>query len=327
MDKGYSRILAVLLAAAVTGCSGSAIPPVTPPTSSSSGEDVGVMHPSKYIYVADRSRERLLVYPAFVQDPKPIRILGFKQGIVEIGGVTTDEFGNVYVANGLGLDVLEFNSGATMLVQKYTQALNHPVTVAVDHKKLYVADQDDHYPYGVNSSIVEYPKGKTKPNYIVLDPDVISHPIHAIAMDSRGTVWASTSQSGDIWPPPAGGCSQPPVDTVYNFVLPTLIMYVALTQNTQVSGLAIDRGVIYASDYCSKLDKYTYFAWHNLPPVPDSEDTPMYLTTSSDHLVVIPFAGSHAGVNGFVRVVSESTGVTYTIKAGLRGPIGAAAGP
>lgn len=313
---------ALVLLAACGGVAASPLPALAPVAGSQRLGDVAPK--SKYVYVADRTRERLLVYPAYQNDPAPIRTLGAAQGIVEIGGVAVDEQGHVFVANGSGADVLEFTSGAAQLVRKYTHSLSHPVNVAVaKNGTVDVVDQDDHYPYGVNSSIVEFRKETNRVETIVLDPNPNLYPLHGVAVDPRGKVWSSPSQTGDLWPPPSSDCSMPAQNQVYDFVFPTLIIQITLTKNTQVWGMAIDRGVIYAADYCGSVQKYAYDGWKSLGAVAHSGHKPFYVTASRDHLILIPCAGS--GEEGYVTVTSDAG--YATIRRGLRGPIGAAAGP
>lgn len=316
---------AATAAVLLTACGGGmAAVPAVAPFAAFKPPVAGAVPKSKYIYVADRTRERLLVYPAYQNDPAPIRTLGAPQGIVEIGGVAVDDSGHVFVANGSGGDVLEFSSGATAFVRKYTRDLSHPVNVAVARNgTVDIVDQDDHYPYGVNSSIVEFRKETGRIRTIVLDPNPDLYPLHGVAVDPRGNVWSSPSQTGDLWPPPSSDCSLPPQNQVYDFVFPTLIVQVTLSKNTQVWGLAMDRGIIYAADYCGSVQKYAYDGWKYLGAVAHSGHKPFYVTASRDHMILIPCAGS--GKDGYVNVTSDAG--YATIRRGLRGPIGAAAGP
>lgn len=280
---------------------------------------------SRYVYVADRTREKLLVYPAYRDDAKPIRILGAAQGIVELEGIAVDRLGNLYVANGAGGNVLEFSSGGTSLVRKYRQGLAHPVNVTVDDKgTLYVVNDNDLYSSGATSAIVEFSNGRAAPSRLLLDPDPRRYPLHGVAIDSHGAVWVSVSQSADNWPLPGANCGSPAANEVYDYIFPTLIVIVPLSENTQVWGVTIDHGTIYASDYCRAVQTYAYHGWEYLGAVPDSGDQPVYQTMSADHLLVIPCAGVNE--NGYVAVIAPS-GAWYKIRRGLRGPIGAAAGP
>lgn len=316
---------ASLLLTAICGCGGSLTTLPAVPGEAGSEAAILAAHQSKYIYVADRTREKLIVYPAFVASPKPIRELGSADGIVEIGGVATDRDGNVYVANGEGANVLEFSSGAKSLLKKYTRALNHPVNVALDRiGNLFVADQDDHYPYGVTSSIVEYYKGSTRVKFVTLDPSQTNEPFHGVAIDSSGHPWASVSQSGDVWPPPIANCAVAPDHAIFEFISPTLIRLFPLRNNVQVWGVAIRGSVLYGADICSSVQTYDILYGNHLGPVPYSHDVPMYVTVSDDHLIAVPCAGS--GKNGYVYVQPD-LGASVTIRSGLRGPIGAAAGP
>jgi len=281
---------------------------------------------SRYIYVADRSRKKLLVYPAYEPNPQPIRVVGKADGIVQPGGVAVDPSGNVYVANGDGDDVLEFTSGAAAFVKKFTVQLSHPVNVTVDDGgTVYVVDQNDHYPGGANSAVVEYPKGSTQPNMVLLDPSPALHPLRGVAVDEHGHVWASTSESTDIWPPPKGDCQAPPDNEVYEFIFPTLMIIAKLRANTQVWGLALAHERLYASDFCSgSVQKYRTSTQRHTGAVRSSFAEPIYQTISRDHLLVVPCAGGRS--NGYVAVIARSAAIV-TITGGLVKPIGAAAGP
>ncbi|MGA8535256.1 MAG: hypothetical protein WB615_14200 [Candidatus Tumulicola sp.] len=340
MKSNYWPRAVALSTALAAGCSSGASPlPFAPAAPGQAGSNqpasAAAAHASSdrkhapvatnYIYVSDRERNELLVYSAHGSNPRPVRAIGATQGIVQIGGVAVDRSGDVYVANGSGGDVLEFDSGAQSLVKKYSKGLNHPVNLAVDAQDmLYVVDQDAHYASGATSAIVEYPSGADSPATIIYDPS--SDPLRAIAVDSRGSVLASTSAGGDVWPPPVADCSLPPNNTVYDFIFPTLIMPMTLKNNTQIWGLAVDsHDALYASDFCRQtVQKYARSGGKYLGNAAYSCPTPGYQTVSWDHMSIVPCAG--AGTNGSVAIV-DGLRIEATITNGLRSPIGAAAGP
>lgn len=318
----YRQSFALLFLAAAAGCGGAALAPsaVLPPALQ---PDSNVAQRSKYIYVADRTREKLLVYPAYVADPKPIRTLGAAQGIVDIGGIAVDNAGNLYVANGAGADVLEFAPGATSLVKKYTEGLSHPINVTFSKGTLYVVNTRGFYQYGITSAIVEFPDDRTKAKNFILDPNPFFEPFRGVAVDSAGGVWTSTSREGDVWPPPDGDCAVALRAVILDFIFPTLIRIVSLSHNVEARGLAIDDNKLLASDLCGSAQRYQIPEGRYRGSVDGTRNNPMYGTISADHLVVVPCAGR--GKNGYVYVASDSA--TITIRKGLNGPIGAAAGP
>jgi hypothetical protein len=314
----------------LAGCSGGVLPaalPLTLDASQPAAGAHGAVRTSKYVYVADRTREELLVYPAHEASPRPIRRLGASQGIVEVGGVATDAAGDVYLANGDGGNVLEFAPGATSRVREYRRLLSHPVNVAVDAKgTLYVVDQDDDYSTGATSSVVEFPKDVTVPSTLLLDPSMSYFPMRGIAVDGSGSVFVSTTPAQDVWPPKLSSCTLPATDQIYDYILPTLIMPITLADNAQAWGLAFDGNILYASDICGgAVQMYDKGTWVRVAPMPYHFDEPVYQTVSADHLLTIPCAGK--GKHGYVAVVNLLNGEHTTITAGLRGPIGAAAGP
>lgn len=327
LDRSMNVRLFLLATALLTGCSSAVLPSAPPsPTIVQSAEFPRVAT-SKYIYVADRTLNELLVYSARKAKPQPIRTLGARDGIVEVGGVAVDSAGNVYVANGSGADVLEFTRGAKSLVRKYRRLLSHPVNVTVGPNGwLYVVDQQDRYSTGATSSVVEYPPDKTVPYQLLLDPSVSYFPLRGIAVDKNGSVLVSASPGTDRWPLPLNSCALPSESQIFDFILPTLIIPVTLSNNTQAWGLTFTDGVLYAADVCSdNVEIYDRGTWVRIGPLPFSFDRPVYQTLSADRLLAIPCAGTSK--NGYVAVVDLQTGKESTVTAGLRGPIGAAAGP
>ena len=317
-------LIAGLGASILTGCaSQQSFVPTAP-----GGSQAPAAKRSKFIYVADRAKQELLVYPAHQSNPKPIRILGAAQGIVNVGGVATDRSGNVYIANGSGGNVLEFSVGGISFLKAYTGQLNHPVNVAVDDGgTVYVVNQDARYPGGATSAIVEFPHGKTYPGAIINDPTNTQRPLRGIAVTDDGQVFVSTSQGQDVWPPPKSSCYQPPDNVIYDFIFPTLVRPITLVANTQVWGLAMDsNGDLYASDYCNgSLQVYAGSAWDHAGTVPYKYDVPIYQTISRDHLIIVPCGGGRNP--GYVAVRDPATGKQDEIWSGLVSPIGAAAGP
>ena len=317
-------LIAALSTVAMTACSGNATLPAVPLAASELARNGVYGAPrSKYIYVADRTREKLLVYPAYVADPKPIRTLGRADGVVEIGGIAVDDSGNLYVANGAGADVLEFSSGAKSFVKKYTDGLNHPVNLTFAKQTLYVVNEEGHYPYGISSAVVEFPNDGKKARTLILDPSETFDPFHGVAVDDGGGVWTTTSRSHDVWPPPVGDCTTSLYNTALDFISSTLILIVPLKRNLQAWGLAIDGDTLAASDLCGSVQRYRIPAGRHRSSVAGTDEIPMYATISADHLVVVPCAGRET--HGYVYVAGDSNAIT--IRNGLRGPIGAAAGP
>jgi hypothetical protein len=316
----------VAIAALLTGCSAGSALPARPSFARPASLGLAAAR-SKYIYVTDRRRNELIVYPAHQAHPRPIRALGARQGLVEVGGVAVDSAGNVYVANGSAANVLEFTSGGVSLVRTYREMLKHPVNVAVGpDRTLYVVDQQDNYSSGATSSVVEYGADQTQPRQILLDPSMTHFPLRGIAVDSRGGVFVSISPAHDVWPPPEDMCAARTTTELYDFILPTLVMEITLSANTQAWGIAFDGNVLYASDLCrNAVQTYGKGLWQRIGALRGTFAQPVYQTVSADHLLLVPSAGN--GAHGYVSVVNLLDGERSMITARLRTPIGAAAGP
>lgn len=319
-------LLAILLA----GCSGlqGALPPAIPAGGGAPLPGVSLRTASsKYIYVSDRTAEKLFVYPAHEPHPQPLRVLGAHQGIVELGGIAVDSTGDLYVANGSAGNVLEFTAGASALVRKYRRLLSHPVNVAIGPQDtLYVIDNNDNYSTGATSSVVEYTRDDPVPSMLLLDPSPDYYPLHGITVDSHGSVYVTANPARDYWPLDLSICTAPAATEIFDFILPTLILPISLKSNAQALGLAFNGATLYASDPCrNAVQMYVKGTWQHLNPVPYSFDKPVYETISSDGLLTIPCAADAR--HGYVAVINLRNGERSTITGGLRGPIAAAAGP
>ncbi len=314
--------------AILAGCSG-----YQPPSGASSLEPAGRhrLHKattSHYVYVSDRTQQQLLVYPAGQSNPSPIRTV--TQGLSQVGGVAVDPSGDVYIANsptsnGAGTPkVLEFSSGATSLVRTFSIGLHHPVTVAVGpNGVVYVSDQD-----GASSAIVEYAATGGAPIGTLTTPHGSDAPPRGVAVDSSGDVFVAISGNGDFWPPSLL-CQA--INAVYEYKggsgAPIQIGY-----SEQDWGLAVDSNAnLYEADICLEHvwelspPNYQYPAGSTYGPF----HVPVYIGLSSDNLLTVPSAnGGGSGINGLVSVI-DLTGVRapITISTGLKGPIGAIAGP
>jgi hypothetical protein len=322
---GKSAVVACMSAALLASCAAGQSQFVPSSTGTSNPQSI---KKSRFVYVADRANQELLVYPAHQSNPKPIRMLGAAAGIVDVGGVAVDKYGDVYVANGRGGNVLEFTSGASSFVKAFSAQLTHPVNVAVDKSDtVYVVNQEAHYQSGATSAIVEFPRGDEQPGPILYDPSNTNRPLRGIAVNDSGNVFTSTSQSHDVWPPPKTSCYLPPDNQIYDFIFPTLIMPITLSVNTQVWGLTLDKAQdVYASDYCDgSVEVYLPTSWNHTGTVPYKFDMPVYQTMSADQLLVVPCGGGKA--NGYVAVRDLANGKQEVIWTGLRAPIGGAAGP
>jgi hypothetical protein len=306
-------------AALLAGCSGN-----TPmQTAIPAGESSTIRHSrptvtSNYIYVTDRKLGELLVYPAHVANPSPIRTI---TGFNVLEGVATDTSGNVYVSdNTSGVAspaVIEYNSGATSIVHIFSAGLHHPIDVATGPGgDVYITDDN-----GPTSRIYEYAPTGGSP---IASSATFSGPQpRGIAVDSGGDVFVDTTGIADVYPPISQYC------LAYNKVFEYSGGLTATPQHIdgveQPWGLALDGTTLYESDYClNKL--YTVAPPYTLgsrvfTPISTSES--LYIKISSDRILTIPNA-SNPNVTEY-----DLTGRTspITITTGLSGPISAAAGP
>jgi len=311
-------LLSVSAALALAGCSSNPSLPAANPESGLASRDVKAT--STYVYVADRSQEKLLVYPAFQQNPSPTRTV---TGFTEINGIATDSSGNVYVANGSGGTVIEYAPGATSVVRTLSQGLNDPVNVATDASgNVYVANQNS-----TNSAIVEFPPGTSvTPTRSITTPLGHSSPPRGVVVDPAGDIFITISGIGDFWPPASvtgyclaitGAYEYPAGGSAWSSIF--------LSRNEQAWGIALDTsGKLYASDFClNRIDVYTPPSYSYLNGVSGlSESNPVYLTISPSNIMAVPDPG------GPYVTVSDLNGVLpeVTISTGLVGPSGAALG-
>jgi hypothetical protein len=273
-----------------------------------------------YVYVSNRTRDgasELLVYPEGVPDPHPVRIV--RKNIAQIGGITVDAAGDVYVANGSAGNVLEFAPGASSLIRTYSNGLEHPISVSVFDRLLYVSDQA--------GQVVEYAIGKEKPLAAIDGPGFYSEPNAGIVFAPPGSVGPFFASASSLTAIPFAGKCNGSIYQVAEFVLSTLWLNIPLSNNRQVGGLAFDgTGNLYVADPCahdvaiySEID-YTY---SYVGKVPGTFESPLFLTINRQMLAV-PNDGTRSQ-SGTVTIIDlNGHKPTVTISNGVEHPVGAA---
>lgn len=319
--SGLRFLGAVLTSLVLASCSSATFQPVA----TSGGSQPNGVHRasvSKYVYVTDRTQEELLVYPAHVPNPSPIRTI--TAGLHIVGGVAVDASGDVYVANASNTgspNVVEYSPGATSVIQTFSQGLHYPINVTVDSNgTVYVADNV----INGTSTIVEYAPTGGAP--IKTIPSPADYP-RGLAVDSLGNLFVSIN-GGDpaAWPPGGWNCTI--VYAVYEIpaggIAPKRLSF------APAWGLALDPAAnLYAAQICPSQVGYTSppsYSWP-LTDVGGTFSCPLFATISNDQLLAVPSASSN-GDSGYVNVIPLTSILEpVTITNGLEGPIGAAAGP
>jgi hypothetical protein len=281
-----------------------------------------------YVYVTNRTNggsSELVVYPGGTQNPAPERTV--TEGLVDAMGVATDPFGDVYVANGNGGNVLEFSPGGASLLRTYSQGLVHPAGVTIAGDTLYVSDQGD-ADNGYSQQVFEYMLGDGAPLIGIAgigEPPQLNEGIAVGAIGEQGNFFVAASSLTAI---PTGACSGNGTFILAQNVLPTLWEAIPMSHNQQVSGLAFTSGGnLYAADPCGNdiaIYNDVEYSWTYSGKVAGTFDDPLYLTIN-DQLLAVPSAGTPSG-SGYATVV-DLTGrtPTITISKGLTHPVGAAA--
>ena len=294
----------LLLTLAIAGCAGHSLPNI----SSDRALSFSTTETGRYVYVSDRTQNELIVYS--MGNPSPIR----RRPLTEAGGVATDAHGNVYVANGSGGNVLEFNSGATRLIRTFSQGLHHPRNVVIGPDGgIYIAD--DATPNA--SAVVAVVATGTR-----VIPTPHGYPAHGIAVDDRGDLFVEVSGNGDSWPLNVQCMA---VNEIYEFTPHALVPLHSILMGEQNWGLAVQNGALYSSDLCMGiLAQFAAPGFGSMTVLGAHLSTPMYLTIH-DGTAVIPDAGN--GFDGNVRLQQLPPGAsTEVITDGLKGPVGAAIG-
>ncbi len=314
------------------GCTGAATMPPIRPGSIQQPVVQARQKPESagYVYVSNRTDQdvsQLLVYPAEVQNPAPIRTISL--GLVDVAGIAVDPAGDVYVANGRAGNVLEFGPGGTSLVQTYSKGLCHPIDVTVANGTLYVADQGN-TANGYSQQVMEYATGDGTPTIGIAGLGDTSEMNEAIAVDplaAEGTFFSSASSQTEI--PPS---RTRPNSATYFFaenILPTLWMDIPLSNSRQASGVAFDpNGNLYVSDVTTNevaIYHLADYTWMYSGRISGTFNAPLFLTINNQFLAIPSAASSGSHTPGYVTVIDQTGHLSQvTISSNLQHPIGAA---
>jgi DNA-binding beta-propeller fold protein YncE len=143
----------------------------------------------RQVYVSDEGTNRVTIYPANVNHPKPV--LTITDGVSSPQGVAVDSSGILYVVNGYGgsNDLTEYEPGATQPFRTITTGISSPTSVAVDSQgTLYVANRS--FPMQL-AWVSEYAKGSGAPMVTIDFPKGNLATIKGIAVDASLNLYAN----------------------------------------------------------------------------------------------------------------------------------------
>jgi hypothetical protein len=259
---------------------------------------------SNYVYVLDQKLSELLVYPANVQNPSPIRAVSISTPTLY--GVTTDQQGNVYVPENAENTVQIFSSGGVCPCSTITNGMDLPRGVTVDNNdNLYVADN------GSSPHVAEYAHNGTSPFATFPAPD--NYATTGVATDSSNNLYVVLIVSGI----PHGTVAECPAAGMGHTC--SIISSITLAEYT---GLAFDSGGDLAAASAATLSYYAPPSWNLVNYTYYGVGAAIgFLSAGPDESLYVPLE------NGSV-VVIPSTGAQqpYSITSGLEEPIAAAAG-
>jgi hypothetical protein len=168
--------LVALIAEPLAGCSGasSSLPsaPVsttTAPMNASAADSIasaarpdGKKKKSSLLFVSDNENNKITVYNAASKSQHPAPLRTITSGVYTPNGITTDESGNLYVANYAANSVTIYAPNADSPKRTITGGLNGPWDVKVDgFGNVYVANDPLS---GGTAYIAEYPSGSNSPS-------------------------------------------------------------------------------------------------------------------------------------------------------------------
>lgn len=258
---------------------------------------------SKYVYVTDAAEKALLVYPAGVINPAPIRT-------VSLGdtpeGVAVDSTGKVYVAlyNTSTIDVFAPGAGSPTPLRTITNDINRPYGLAIDvNDELYVSSHCQSASGCQGTYVAEFTLGANKAFRRILAPataglEGIAVRNGTLFMDVYGSLGGIVVQYIDgkqtgLYIPPVASCA----------------------------GVAIDNnGNLFAASGGALAEfappSYAYVTLAQYP-----SEAIRLIGRGSDGSIYVPFYGSSPSV----VVWSNGSQTPYTITNGLSEPMGAAA--
>jgi sugar lactone lactonase YvrE len=134
------------------------------------------------LYVSDSSNSVVDIFDKRGQNQQPIGQI--TDGVYQPNGITTDESGNLYVAN--SNDTLTvYPPGGTSPSATYTQGLSLPIGVVVHRNgRLCVANLD-------GLDVTEYPKGSTTPDRTIPFGSLEGNSPFGLALDSSGNLFVA----------------------------------------------------------------------------------------------------------------------------------------
>lgn len=294
------KLATLVLTASLAGCSAGAsssyLPPNQTPPRALSFQNAAT---PKYIYVGDAKQKSLLVYPAGVADPAPIR----KVPLGDVPqGIAIDGSGNVYVALFGTSTVDEFSRGATALVRTIVKGIYKPTGVAIDERgTLYVAS---HCQSACQAAYVaEFEEGSNTASKLVHAP--ASYAIEGVAARHHVLFMDIYNGPGAFAEEYVGGR-----DTGFKIAL------------AGCAGLALDDSENLFAANAGTLSTYAPPSYNPVKNVDYGQgDAIRFVGRGSDGSIYLPMVGNSPAV----MVLPVGAEAPYAITTGLVAPLGVSA--
>lgn len=180
----------IVIAAAGCQISSSTLERITSRPSMPRSEHVGSA--TRLLYVADDESNSVRVYPAGVNNPRPV--LKITDGVFDPQAMVVDAHGTLYVANPTVDDVTEYRSGTIHPFRTIRNGIQEPSGLAIDDAgTLYVGNR---MLAAGEVFVSEYPFGSTSPIRTIVYPKHDFPSIAGLAVDSARNLYVMTSFSG-----------------------------------------------------------------------------------------------------------------------------------
>lgn len=259
---------------------------------------------ARYVYVVDRLAQTLLVYPAGVENPAPVRTVSFDSQPI---AVATNDAGQVYVTC-WNSTVEVFGSGAASrlrTLKRELSGLNEPSGIVFDGAgNLWIANR------GNPSFVAEYdPTTFAVMRSVALPPRYLAS---GVAVDGSGSLWV------DMMPMTGGGY-------VAEYSAPGYgVTKVLVTAGN--GGLAFDARGYLRVGTISNLLTFAPPAWKRVDLGYYGQGYDIWRLTARNGILYVPMASHGTKPSQVLEIDTRSAALPIAITRGFHDPEGAAAG-